>query len=195
MDAENNHDNNYSSVAEEEDIKLTTVVEGGETVIPTSNVRSSLAQAAVKKETSENVDEAPKSKSPGRVRKTMENEEVASQPSTPKRARTKSNSPSAKDVLKTPTKKEASSTPTTPRESAPLASVSLAKKLLFEVVDEEARTDTRQAVLRSGWHQAWQPEHWNDLNFAILKVAHDHVSTRIRWRSNPGLSPVPSASV
>ncbi|KAI3487695.1 hypothetical protein L1887_48301 [Cichorium endivia] len=58
------------------------------------------------------------------------------------------------DLLKTPTKKEEA------------GSSSAAQ-----------RSPREQAPLAS----AWQPEHWDDLNFAILKVVQDHVGPSLRY--------------
>lgn len=201
-DAMDMDEDTTSTIADEnEEEKPSLVVNGGETTTPVSNVRSTSNK--VKLEMFDDIDKDSKEETLKKIRKMMENEEIRpsnSQPSTPKKARIKNNSnsnnnaaaSSSKDVMKTPTKKEPTSAPSTPgREQAPLASVCTI--ILFVTCGIGENSDMSRFSCARFRIQAWQQDHWNDLNFAILKVAHDHVST---WfsRSSPVVTS-PSLSI
>ncbi|SPO22803.1 uncharacterized protein UTRI_01481 [Ustilago trichophora] len=163
-DAMDMDEDTTSTIADEnEEEKLCMVVNGGETTAPVSNVRSTSNK--VKREIFGDIDEDSKQETLKKIRKMMENEEIKpsiSQPSTPKKVRDKNNSnsnnnaaaSSSKDVIKTPTKKEPTSSPSTPGRE--------------------------QAPLAN----AWQQDHWNDLNFAILKASelYDASPSLTPWR-------------
>ncbi|SPO43728.1 uncharacterized protein PSANT_01413 [Moesziomyces antarcticus] len=85
--------------------------------------------------------------------------DIPAPPTTPKKASRKVKA-ERNDLLKTPSKKEEA------------GSSSAAQ-----------RSPREQAPLAS----AWQPEHWDDLNFAILKVVHDHATEL--YDASPSLAP------
>ncbi|KAJ1032442.1 hypothetical protein NDA16_000466 [Ustilago loliicola] len=152
----------------ERDIKPQMTFEGGETAVPMSKMRSTIGKREtvdVMEEDDDMYDDESQHQTPrkvGKIGAEMKDVKPAlpQQPVTPKKqvGRKKSTASSSKDVMKTPTKKEAGSGPSTPRTP-------------------------EQAPLAS----AWSPDHWNDLNFAILKVVHDHASEL--YDASPSLLP------
>ncbi|KAJ1034077.1 hypothetical protein NDA18_000949 [Ustilago nuda] len=148
----------------ERGVKPQMVVAGGEIASPVSDMRSTVRKAEMMDEdmdADEMQPDTPRkvSKIGGEMKNVKPDTAALVQPTTPKKGRSsKAIALSSKDVLKTPTKKEPGSGPNTPRTP-------------------------EHAPLAS----TWSPDRWNDLNFAILKVVHDHASEI--YDASPSLLP------